>query len=152
VGSTAEVKGSRAWLLPVVDFGVAIGLVVGFLLDVVLRQGRCLVGRGDHISSCVGAGTWTGLLVLVLVLVLVLEEGSERKSTGADGDVMYTWPCEPYSPHKHDRIPLRSLRGSLWKDDRAWCACRVGEDSGEVPTPINGFANTLPYRFLYFTL
>jgi hypothetical protein len=123
VGSTAEVKGSRARLLPVVDFGVAIGLVVGFLLDVVLRQGRCLVGRGHHSSSCVGAGTWIGLL---------LEEGSERKSTrtaGGDGDVMYTWPCEPYSPHKHDRIPLQSLRGSLWKDDRAWCACRVGEDS-----------------------
>jgi hypothetical protein len=128
VGSTAEVKGSRAWLLPVVDFGVAIGLVVGFLLDVVLRQGRYLVGRGDHIPSCVGGRGG-------LDSVLVLEEGSERKSTrtaGGDGDVMYTWPCEPYSPHKHDRIPLRSLRGSLWKDDRAWYACRVGEDSGEV--------------------
>jgi hypothetical protein len=41
-------------LLPVVDFGVAIGLVVGFLLDVVLRKGRCFVGGGDHVSSCAG--------------------------------------------------------------------------------------------------
>lgn len=90
-------------MLPVVDFGVAIGLVVGFLLDVVLRQGRCFVGRGDHISSCVGAGTWIGLLVL--------EEGSERKSTGADGDVMYTWPCELHSPHKHDRITFEVYVG-----------------------------------------
>jgi hypothetical protein len=27
---------------------------VGFLLDVVLRKGRCLVGGGDHVSSCAG--------------------------------------------------------------------------------------------------
>jgi hypothetical protein len=41
----------------------------------------------------------------------VLEEGSERKSTRTargDRDVMYTWPCEPNSPHKHDRIASKS--------------------------------------------
>lgn len=70
-GSTAEVKGSRAWLLPVVDFGVAIGLVVGFLLDVLLRKGRCLVGGGDHVSSCAGVCACVGGLLLV--------DGSERK-------------------------------------------------------------------------
>ena len=104
MGSTAEVKGSRARLLPVVDFGVAIGLVVGFLFNVVLREGRCFVGGGDHVSSCVGV--WERL-----DLVLVLEEGSERKSTRTargDRDVMYTWPCEPNSPHKHDRIASKS--------------------------------------------
>lgn len=49
---TAEVIGGGAWVLPVVDdFGVAIGLVVGFLFDVVLllRKGRGVVGGGDHI-------------------------------------------------------------------------------------------------------
>jgi hypothetical protein len=120
VGSTAEVKGSRAWLLPIVDFGVAIGLVVGFLFNVVLRKGRCLVGGGDHVSSCVGGRGG-------LDFVLVLEEESERESTrttGGDGDVMYTWPCEPNSPHKHDRMP-RSLRGCLLKGV-------VYVDSGQV--------------------
>jgi hypothetical protein len=73
VGSTAEIKGSRAWLLPVVDFGVAIGLVMGFLFNVVLRKGRCFVGGGDHVSSCVGGRGG-------LDFVLVLEEGSERQS------------------------------------------------------------------------
>jgi hypothetical protein len=68
-GSTAEVKGSGAWLLPVVDFGVTIGLVVGFLLDVVLRKSRCFVGGGDHVSSGDGAGARMGLLA----------EGNERK-------------------------------------------------------------------------
>lgn len=86
-------------MLPVVDFGVAIGLVVCFLLDVVLREGRCFVGGGDHVSCCVGA--WEGF-------VLVLVQGSERKSTrttGGDGDVKYTWPCKSSSLRKHDRIP-----------------------------------------------
>ena len=51
---TAEVEGCWAWVGPVVDFGGAIGLVLGFLLDVVLRQGRGVVGGGDHCScSCV---------------------------------------------------------------------------------------------------
>lgn len=50
---TAEVEGSRAWVGPVVDFGIAIGLVVCFLLDVVLRKGRGVVGSGNHVSrSC----------------------------------------------------------------------------------------------------
>lgn len=52
-GHTAEVEGCWAWLRPVVDFGGAIGLVLGFLLDVVLREGRGVVGGGDHVSrSC----------------------------------------------------------------------------------------------------
>lgn len=90
-------------MLPVVDFCVAIGLVVCFLLDIVLREGRCLVGGGDHCSSC--AGAWGGEL-------LVLVEGSERKTTRTagrdDGDVKYTWPREPYSLHNHDRNPSNS--------------------------------------------
>lgn len=53
VGHTAEVEGCWAWVGPVVDFGGAIGLVLGFLLDVVLREGRGVVGGGDHCSrSC----------------------------------------------------------------------------------------------------
>lgn len=38
---------------PVVDFGGAIGLVYGFLLDVLLHVGRGIVGGGDHVPcSC----------------------------------------------------------------------------------------------------
>ena len=48
---TAEVEGCWAWVRPVVDFGGAIGLVLGFLLDVVLLKGRGVVGGGDHVSS-----------------------------------------------------------------------------------------------------
>jgi hypothetical protein len=52
-GRTAEVEGCWPWLRPVVDFGGAIGLVLGFLLDVVLRKCRGVVGSGDHIPcSC----------------------------------------------------------------------------------------------------
>jgi hypothetical protein len=140
-GSTAEVKGSRAWLLPVVDFGVAIGLVVGFLLDVVLRKGRGLVGGGDHVSSC--AGVWGGLLL----------DGSERKSTRTargSSDVMYTWPCEEaYSPHKHDHRWRRSLRGWLLVDDRASCALHVR--ASRVKSPIVGRSalDSMVLRFDY---
>jgi hypothetical protein len=52
-GRTAEVEGCWAWVRPVVDFGGAIGLVLRFLLDGVLREGRGVVGGGDHVPcSC----------------------------------------------------------------------------------------------------
>lgn len=94
---TAKVEGCWAGMRPVVDLGRAIGLVVGFGLDIVLpKAGRIIAGR-DHVSrSC---------------RCLVGEDGmSKRDERGQGGGAggraagrgesgkMYTWPRKQSSP------------------------------------------------------
>ena len=99
VRHTAEVEGCWAWVGPVVDFGVAIGLVVGFLLDVVLREGRGVVGGGNHCSCPCGC-----LYGGVYGYGSARRDGESRTRQRRAGkrEWTYTWPRKLLdSPHEH---------------------------------------------------